>query len=197
MTVIKFLVPRAVFVLAIVLVVTGIAFFTTSGAEPKYDSTVKLLVDQPQTIGLPSGITNVSKLQQLVPTYAQLVMSYSTAEGVAAMVPGVSALEVMNSINATAIEKTQILVINVRHSDARKSMDISTAAAQVLMNRISDQQQQLQLKPEERLIISVVEPAAYVKPILPNRKRSILMAALAALIVSTGAVIVFENARRR
>ncbi len=191
---------RLVVILVITGLVTGIAFFSTSNSQVTYDATSKLLVDQPGLIGSSTGQESVVKVQLLVPTYAQIVMSYSTAAAVSDELGDVSPQEALGSLSASTLsasqqERTQVLSISTKTNDAKKSMDIANAAGRALIARVNKEQDNSKLKQEDRLTVSVIEPATFATMNAPQRGRTTLLAAIATLIVSTGAVLVFENAR--
>ena len=124
---------RAAFVIGVALVVAIVTTMATRDSKTSYDMSVRVLVDQPQSIGEPAGITNVSKLQQLIPTYAQIVMINTTAQKVSTMLPDVSAPEALAAISAGAMEKTQILTVGAQTDDPDKAKTVAYAAANPLI----------------------------------------------------------------
>ncbi|RJQ42370.1 MAG: hypothetical protein C4534_10720, partial [Gaiellales bacterium] len=85
-----------------VLLVTGIAgliaAYSTRNAESSFHATAKVLVDQPQTIGPPSGSSNVVKIQAMMPTYAEIVSSYTNVRQVADRLGAYSADEIQGAL---------------------------------------------------------------------------------------------------
>lgn len=184
-----------IFVVVIVVAAAGVSLYTTRDSKTRYVAVTKILVDQPQTLGLPVGATNVTKIQATIPTYAQVISSYSTAEKVAERLSDLSSEEVQASLTGKAVEKTQILVVEVNNRDSDKAVDIANEAAAVFIDNAVKQQDDDKLKREERLVYTVIEPAQ-VRAIVPQRQRTALISALAGFVVSLGAVIVFVNSRR-
>lgn len=187
---------RVMFVVAVTMLATAVAFFALRGAVVTYDADVKILVDQPQIMGSPEGGANLNKILLLVPTYIEMVSSYSVTEKVASELSySTTAQEVQESLSAKQIEKTQIMVVSARHDDSEKAKAIATAGSQALIDMIQSQQSEAKVKPEERFIFSILEPANLARANVPNRARTVFLAAVTALIVSVGAVIVFDSAR--
>lgn len=187
---------RVMFVVAVTMLATVIAFFALRGAVVTYDADVKILVDQPQIMGSPAGGANLNKILLLVPTYIEMVYSYSVTEKVASELSNsTTTQEVQESLSAKQIEKTQIMVVSARHDDSEKAKAIATAGSQALIDMIQSQQSEAKVKPEERFIFSILEPANLARANVPNRARTVFLAAVTALIVSVGAVIVFDSAR--
>lgn len=191
----KFILPRAIFVLACTGIALALAFYLTRDATVMYSARVKMLIDQPQSIGTSAGLVNITKAQQLIPTYAQIIMSSSTAERVTEVSPDISAAEAQGSLTSYPVEKTQVLFIEAKNVNPRKAIDIANIAAQSLIERVNAWQEG-QAKPEERLVLSIVESAEYTTPVPSPRKKTVMLAGIAALIITTGGVFVFENARR-
>lgn len=190
-----YFVLKAIFVIVVTVAVAVVTTYSTRDSKTSYDMSVRVMVDQPQSIGEPAGITNVSKLQQLIPTYAQIVMSNATAQKVAAIVPNVTAPEVLGAVTAAPIEKTQVLDIKAQSEDATKAEDMAYAAASVLIDRINQQQQALKIQESDRLVFSILDPDKTVHADVPQPKRMVALFTAAAFIVSIGALIVYENAR--
>ncbi|MBI5870713.1 MAG: hypothetical protein HZB44_07140 [Actinobacteria bacterium] len=191
----KFILPRAIFVLVCTGLALAVAFYLTRDASVSYSARVKMLIDQPASIGTSAGLVNITKAQQLIPTYAQIIMSTSTADRVAEISPDISPAEAQGSLASFPVEKTQVLVIEAKNVDPRKSIVIANNAAQSLIERVNAWQVG-QEKPEDRLALSVVESAEYATPVPSPRKKTLMLAGIAALIITTGGVFVFENARR-
>lgn len=187
---------RVMFVVAVTMLATAVAFFALRGAVVTYDADVKILVDQPQIMGSPAGAANLNKILLLVPTYIEMVSSYSVTEKVASELSySTTAQEVQESLSAKQIANTQIMVVSARHDDSEKAKAIATAGSQALIDMIQSQQSEAKVKPEERFIFSILEPANLARANVPNRARTVFLAAVTALIVSVGAVIVFDSAR--
>lgn len=187
---------RVMFVVAVTVLATVVAFFALRGAVVTYDADVKILVDQPQIMGSPAGAANLNKILLLVPTYIEMVYSYSVTEKVASELSNsTTTQEVQKSLSAKQIANTQIMVVSARHDDSEKAKAIATAGSQALIDMIQSQQSEAKVKPEERFIFSILEPANLARANAPNRARTVFLAAVTALIVSVGAVIVFDSAR--
>lgn len=187
---------RVMFVVAVTMLATAVAFFALRGAVVTYNADVKILVDQPQIMGSPAGAANLNKILLLVPTYIEMVSSYSVTEKVASELSySTTAQEVQESLSAKQIANTQIMVVSARHDDSEKAKAIATAGSQALIDMIQSQQSEAKVKPEDRFIFSILEPANLARANVPNRARTVFLAAVTALIVSVGAVIVFDSAR--
>jgi|GEM_PF-4740227 len=186
---------RAAIVLGVILVaVTGFLYISRD-AQTSYDADVKIMVDQPSQIAAPGGAAGISKIVQLVPTYAEVVLSYSTAQAVAGRLSGVTPEDVHGSLSATPIKDTQILVIQAHSNDAEKTINIATETSNVFIDRIEQQDEEFNVKPEDRMVLTVVEPASYVRANVPARTRTAEIVALVAALVSISGIAVFENAR--
>lgn len=188
---------RVMFVLIVTILAIVTASYAVRGAEATYDADVKILVGQPQVIGSTVGGSSLSKILQLLPTYVEMVYSYSIAEKVVNNLPfSVTPQEVQGSLSAKQITQTQILVITGHQNDPEKAKAIATAGSQALIDTVKSQQSEAKVKPEDDIVFSILEPANLAQANPPHKTRTIALAAIAALLVSVGAVIVFDNARQ-
>lgn len=193
---VKFLFIRVVLILVACILVASTVFYYVKDNQTSYTASVKILVDQPQTMGSPAGASNLPKLQMLIPTYAQILMSRTIADKVAERVQGIDPQEVQASLVAAPIEKTEVLLVQVRNIDEQKAKEIATTAADSFIGGLQKQQDDAKVKPEDRIVASILDPAVDAIADAPQKRRSVLLSILATVIVSTGAVFVYENARR-
>lgn len=191
-----YLLKRGVIFVWVAVVVMGIALFITREDEVKYEASAKVLVDQPQLVGQPAGASNPAKIQQLIPTYAQSIMTLYMADKVAFKLPDYSPEDIRAVLTAKSIEKTQILVITAESTGPEKSMEIAQMAARVFVDDIEKQQYDDKVKSENSLRLKILEPANTYKTNDPHRPRTAFLTAFAAIIVSAGAMLVYENGRR-
>ena len=110
------------------------------------------------------------------------------------MLPDVSAPEALAAISAGAMEKTQILTVGAQSDDPDKAKNIAYAAANALIDRINQQQNDLKINESDRLVLSVLDLGRDVHADVPQPRRMVALFTLASIIVSIGALIVYENA---
>lgn len=186
---------KSFIVIMVAAIAAAVAFFVVRNEHQSYTADAEILVDQPQITGAPSGNASISKILQLIPTYAQIATSSSIATEVADQLGDVSADDVRSSISASQVEKTQVLSIEVNNSDSDLAEKIASATANTLINRITENQKKLDPKPEDALVLSLIEqPNVHVNP--THKMRTVALAAVFGLIISAGAFLVMENQRR-
>lgn len=192
----RFVLIRAFIIIAAILlaVIAGIIYVNRQSTT--YDAKAKILIDQPRLILLPNGAVNpIIKIGQLMSTYVEEVQSYPMADEVAKRLSGVSTEEVQKSLSAAKIEDTQIFIIDANNSRAVRAQDIAATAADVFMEKVQKDQERAKVVPEDRLVLSVVDPPLS-KEIAPAKNKTIGMAALFGLVFSVSGVAIYENARR-
>lgn len=187
---------RGVIFLWVAIVIMGVSLFITREDAVKYEASAKVLVDQPQIVGQPSGSSSPGKIQQMIPTYAQSVMTLYTAEKVAFKLPEYTVEEIQKALSSSAVERTQILAITAKTGDTQMSMDIAQMAARVFVDDIEKQQDDYRVQPQDRFRLQILEPATTIKIKDPHRSRTAFLAGLAGIIVAAGGILVYENGRR-
>lgn len=191
-----YLLKRGVIFLWVAVGIMAIALYVTRGDAVTYEASAKILVDQPQIVGHPAGATSPAKIQQLIPTYAQSVMTPYMAEKVAFKLPEYSLEEIQGALSASAIDKTQILVITAKSTDTQKSLDIAQMAARMFVDDIEKQQNDYRVKAEDRFRLQIMDPANSITTNDSHRPRTAFFAAFAGIIVAAGGMLVYENGRR-
>ena len=202
----KSLLKRAAIVMAITVIAPIGAYFAfvRNADTTYYTADVKILFDQPQAISSDQGSNSVNKIIQLLPTYEQVITSYSIANK-ASELSGISPEEIESSLSAQQIEreslslgtlKTQVLSLEARSTDPQKAIDIVNAASQAFSDYITKQQNDNNVKPENRMVLSVIDPATQPHADPPKSKRTLLLAAAVGFIISVGGVLVFQDSQR-
>lgn len=186
---------KSFIVIVVAVIAASVAYMVVRNEQQSYSADAEILVDQPQIIGAPSGNASISKILQLIPTYAQIATSSSIALEVADQVGDITADDVRSSISASQVEKTQVLRLEATNSDSDLAEKIASVTANTLINRITKDQKKVDPKPEDALVLSLIEkPDVHVNP--THKMRTVVLAAIFGAILSTGAFLVMENQRR-
>lgn len=175
----------------------GLSYMYTNDIPVVYSAKIKLLVDQKPYSN------SITQIQQSLPTFKEIGTSYIIAEKINQEQPDISVLEAKNALTANVIDKTQVLVLQARHSDAEKAVLIVSSASDALIEIISEQQMPEKLETSTRLsasqstfIFTVLDPALTAEAESPKKLRTILISVISTLFVSSGGVLVLEHSRR-
>lgn len=192
----RFILTRALIVAAAVVLPTIVALIVTANTKSNFEATTKILIDQPSLVLTPQGAINpVGKIVQLIPTYVEIIQSYPTAEAVSKSLSNISTDEVKSSLTASKIEDTQVLKIQVNNSNASKAKQIASKTADVFIDKVSKDQENVKVNPENRLELSIIEPA-FVTEKAPAVTRTAGLAAVMGLVISISGIAIYENAKR-
>lgn len=188
------------FGIILVLSATGgtavLTYNYTENLPTTYVASVKLFIDQSNSISTAPGTNSITKIQQLIPTYAQLATSYAIGEMISDDNPQIGAEEAKLSLSAFPVEKTQMLLLQSRSSEPDMALLIASSAADNLITMIKNQQNETSIAKDSQLIVKVIDPATSVTAETPSNKRTLGLATFAAFFVTAGGLAVFHNSRR-
>ncbi len=161
------------------------AFLITSRLTPTYSARAKLLVNQVQD---PSGTsyTDIIANQSLTTTYAELATSSLNLDRAARSLndPALTVDRLSRKVDASAVDKTQIIYITATDTSARRAALIADAVAKAFPDYIREAQ--LAGASESRLLntVFVAEPARpNFSQVSPNDTLNVVVGIVLGLLV--------------
>src|SRR2546421_5265100 len=176
---------RKVIVLVAVLLTVGAAAWSLSSASNVYESNAKVLLlpDASNPTLVPfSG----QAVENLLPTYAQVVESRSFLQDVASGLPfNVTANQLGGAVRAEPVAKLGVLAIIAKDGSPRRAQEMSEATASALIDR---------LRGNGIMKVSLLDHAQLpTSPISPRPKLVYAVALLAGLLFGGAAAIGWDR----
>lgn len=185
----------SIFVILTTLIFGIAAFFFTRDVTIKYVSSVKILVDLNKSVSNPTTSTSFGKIQQLIPTYAQVVTSEAIAKKISEDYPEIDPREAQQSLSAGIIEKTIIMYVKVKSDSYEKADRISAAATKHFIENVKAEEAKYAIDSADRLDFKIIDKAITIESVGGRRARTMLIVTFSAFFVSAGGLIVFSSSR--
>lgn len=185
-----------IFVILTTLIFTLAYLFFTRDVSIKYSSSVKILIDLNQSVSNPTtSSTNFGKIQQLIPTYAQIVTSDAIAQKIAGDYPEIDPEEAQQSLSAINIDKTIIMNVRAKSDSYEKAVKISSTASRYFIETVKAEEAKYVVAPPDQLNFKIIDNSVSVERSDTRRSRNLLLVAFSTFFISAGGLIVFNRSR--
>lgn len=178
-------------VISAVVLAVVVYLFSANFITPKYRASVTMYVNNTISSNEASEISSsdLATAQRLVDTYVAILEQYSVMEKVADRVEErtgkhPSPQSIMNSMNASAINETEVFTITISHSNAKMAMEIANAIADVSPGVIES----IVVGSSAKIVDYARMPSA---PYTPNNMRNALFGAIVGAVLAMAYVVIW------
>lgn len=188
------IVKKRIWMIALIVIIgclaTGIYSFYL--VKPQYEATAKLIVnDYKSSSSLLSSMDlgSINSTVKLIKTYKEIIKTPRIMKQVAANYPqlGVTYNELINKVNVSSVNETQVMSISVRDGSYEQAAKIANAVATVFQRSVPEL-----MKVDNISILDKADPAEPHSPVAPNPKMNIAVAFVLALLVGIGLAVLLE-----
>jgi len=181
---------RLLVVALLVLMLVGAVVGLSLAQTPIYEASIKIVVGQELTPGMPSSVSaDVQGLQQFTRTAAEVVQTQPVAEGVIRE-PNLSMTpeEFLGNMNVEQISETQLIQITYRDPDPQRAKQIADTVGEVFSRQISE------LSPSANSVTATLWERATVPraPVGPNILFNVLLTLMLGGILGLGLAFLLE-----
>ena len=176
-------------VLSSVILAISVYIYSSNFITPRYRASVTLYVNNTVQDTNEISSSDLATAQRLVDTYVAILAQYSTLEKVADRVEqetgkSISPEEIFNSMNAAAINDTEVFTITVTHTNAKMAMAIANSIADEAPGVIES----IVVGSSAKIVNRARMPKA---PFAPNNTRNAILGAIAGALLAIAYVIIW------
>ena len=176
-------------VLSSVILAILMYIYSSNFITPKYRASVTMYVNNTVQDTNEISSSDLATAQRLVDTYVAILAQYSTLEKVAERVEEetgkyISPDAIYNSLDAAAINETEVFTITVTHTNAKMAVAIANAIADVAPNVIES----IVVGSSAKIVDRARMPKA---PYAPNNTRNAILGAIAGALLAIAYIVVW------
>ena len=176
-------------VLSAVILAVAVYIYSSNFITPRYKASVTLYVNNTIQDTKEISSSDLATAQRLVDTYVAILAQYSTLEKVADKVyedtgKRVSPDQIVNMVNAAAINETEVFTITVTHTNAKMATAIANAMADVAPGVIES----IVVGSSAKIVNRARLPKA---PFAPNNTRNAILGAIAGALLAIAYVVIW------
>lgn len=176
-------------VLSSVILAVLVYIYSSNFITPRYRASVTLYVNNTVQDSNEISSSDLATAQRLVDTYVAILAQYSTLEKVADRVEeetgkSISPEAIYTSMDAAAINETEVFTITVTHTNAKMAMAIANSVADVAPGVIES----IVVGSSAKIVNRARLPQS---PYAPNNTRNAILGAIAGALLAIAYVIIW------
>ncbi|MBG9737706.1 YveK family protein [Paenibacillus alvei] len=184
---------RKIFIMAVTLIaVLASAYYSYTILVPQYEASTKLIVNKTRIVEGESNL-NINDLNaniQLIQTYKELIRTDWITQDVLKLHPEfkLTPHELLTKIKVSSMNNTQVMTISVTDPSYSQAADLVNAITNIFVKKIPNLYQI-----DNVTLLTAADRNLHPAPVEPNRLLNLIIAGMAALVVSIGGAFVLQH----